>query len=114
MLSDRVKAIKPSATLAVTTRARELRAEGKDVIGLGAGEPDFDTPAHIKQAAIDALAAGDTKYTAVDGTPTLKQAVIDKFSRDNQLDYAANQVLVSCGAKHSLFNLFPGHAFKKG
>ena len=106
MLSDRLNAIKPSATLAVTTRARELRAEGKDVIGLGAGEPDFDTPEHIKQAAVDALAAGDTKYTDVAGTPAFKQAIIDKFKRDNRLDYEPGQVIVSCGAKHSLFNLF--------
>ena len=105
-LSNRVKAIKPSPTLAVTSRARELRAAGKDVIGLGAGEPDFDTPDHIKQAANEAIAAGMTKYTAVDGTPELKQAIIDAFKRNNQLDYEANQVLVSVGAKHSLYNLF--------
>lgn len=104
-LSDRVQRIKPSPTLAVTNRARELRAAGKDVIGLGAGEPDFDTPEHIKTAAIKAIQDGFTKYTAVDGTPQLKQAIINKFKRDNDLDFAADQVLVSAGGKHSFFNL---------
>ena len=86
-LSRRVQSIKPSPTLAVTTRAAELRAAGKDIIGLGAGEPDFDTPDHIKEAAIKAIHDGKTKYTAVDGTPELKQAVIDKFARDNGFNY---------------------------
>ena len=104
-LSSRVKAVKPSPTLAVTTRAAEMRAAGKDVVGLGAGEPDFDTPDHIKAAAIQAINDGFTKYTAVDGTPALKQAVIDKFKRDNGLDYAMDQVLVSCGGKQSFYNL---------
>lgn len=104
-LSDRVQAIKPSPTLAVTNRAAQLRAEGKDIIGLGAGEPDFDTPENIKQAAIRAIENGQTKYTAVDGTPALKQAIIDKFRRDNQLEYEPNQILVSCGGKQSFFNL---------
>ncbi len=104
-LSDRVQRIKPSPTLAITARAAELRAAGKDIIGLGAGEPDFDTPEHIKQAAVKAIADGFTKYTAVDGTASLKQAIIDKFSHDNQLNYTANQVLVSCGGKQSFFNL---------
>jgi len=104
-LSDRVQRIKPSPTLAITARAAELRAAGKDIIGLGAGEPDFDTPEHIKAAATKAIADGFTKYTAVDGTATLKQAIIDKLSRDNQLNYTANQVLVSCGGKQSFFNL---------
>lgn len=104
-LSDRVQRIKPSPTLAITARAAELRAAGKDIIGLGAGEPDFDTPQHIKDAATKAIADGFTKYTAVDGTPGLKKAVIDKFSRDNQLSYSPNQVLVSCGGKQSFFNL---------
>ncbi|MBE9516602.1 MAG: pyridoxal phosphate-dependent aminotransferase [Proteobacteria bacterium] len=104
-LSDRVQRIKPSPTLAVSNRARELRAAGKDVIGLGAGEPDFDTPEHIKAAAIKAIQDGFTKYTAVDGTPGLKQAIIDKFKRDNGLEYAADQILVSAGGKHSFFNL---------
>jgi len=104
-LTRRVNAIQPSPTLAVTSRARELREQGKDVIGLGAGEPDFDTPDHIKEAAIEAIRAGQTKYTAVDGTPELKHAIIDKFRRENDLEYAADQVLASSGAKHSLFNL---------
>ena len=104
-LSDRVNNIKPSPTLAVTNRAAELRAAGKNIIGLGAGEPDFDTPDHIKQAAIQALNEGFTKYTAVDGTPALKTAIINKFKNDNGLEYAANQILVSCGGKQSFFNL---------
>jgi aspartate aminotransferase len=105
-LSQRAQSIKPSPTLAVTARAAELRAEGKDIIGLGAGEPDFDTPEHIKTAAIESLKKGQTKYTAVDGTVELKNAIIDKFKRENNLEYNKNQVLVSCGAKHSLYNLF--------
>jgi aspartate aminotransferase len=104
-LSDRVQNIKPSPTLAVTNRAAELRAAGKDIIGLGAGEPDFDTPKHIKDAAIDALNKGFTKYTAVDGTPSLKKAIIEKFQRDNGLSYQADQILVSCGGKQSFFNM---------
>lgn len=104
-LSDRVQSIKPSPTLAVTNRAAELRAAGKDIIGLGAGEPDFDTPQHIKDAAISAITSGFTKYTAVDGTPALKTAIINKFKNDNGLEYAANQILVSCGGKQSFFNL---------
>jgi aspartate aminotransferase len=104
-LSQRVQSIKPSPTLAITARAAALRAEGKDIIGLGAGEPDFDTPDHIKQAAVVALEKGQTKYTAVDGTVELKNAIIKKFSRDNGLTYEANQILVSCGGKQSFFNL---------
>jgi len=104
-LSNRVQRVKPSPTLIVTARANELRAAGKDIIGLGAGEPDFDTPNHIKRAAIEAIQQGFTKYTAVDGTPELKQAIIEKFARDNQLTYAPDQVLVSCGGKQSFFNL---------
>ena len=104
-LSARVQAIKPSPTLAVTARAAKLKAEGKDIIGLGAGEPDFDTPQHIKDAAIAAINKGFTKYTAVGGTPALKTAVIAKFKRDNGLDYTAKQILVSCGGKQSFFNL---------
>ena len=104
-LAQRVQNIKPSPTLAITARAGELKAAGKDIIGLGAGEPDFDTPEHIKQAAINAINSGFTKYTPVDGTADLKQAIIDKFSRDNNLDYQANQVLVSVGGKQSFFNL---------
>ncbi|KAF0804245.1 aspartate aminotransferase [Alcanivorax xiamenensis] len=104
-LSDRVQRIKPSPTLAVTSKAAELRAQGKDIIGLGAGEPDFDTPDHIKQAAIEAIHAGKTKYTAVDGTPGLKQAIVDKFKRENGLSYEPAQVLVSSGGKQSFFNM---------
>lgn len=104
-LSDRVNNIKPSPTLAVTNRAAELRAAGKNIIGLGAGEPDFDTPEHIKAAAINALQNGFTKYTAVDGTPALKTAIIEKLKGDNNLSYAPNQILVSCGGKQSFFNL---------
>jgi len=104
-LSSRVQAIKPSPTLAVTNKAAELRAAGQDIIGLGAGEPDFDTPDHIKEAAIEAIKAGQTKYTAVDGTPALKKAIIAKYKRDNGLDYEANQILVSSGGKQSFFNL---------
>ena len=104
-LSDRVNRIKPSPTLAITNHAAELRAEGKDIIGLGAGEPDFDTPEHIKEAAIQAIHDGKTKYTAVDGTPSLKTAIINKFERDNGLSYEAKQILVSCGGKQSFFNM---------
>ena len=104
-VSDLVKKVKPSATIAVSMKAAELRRAGKDVIGLGAGEPDFDTPDHIKQAAIEAINNGQTKYTAVDGTPELKQAIIGKFKRENGLEFAVNQILVSCGAKHSISNL---------
>jgi aspartate aminotransferase len=98
-------AVKPSPTLAVTARALELKASGKDIIGLGAGEPDFDTPQHIKDAAIDAIKSGFTKYTAVGGTPGLKRAIVNKFKRDNSLEYSAKQILVSCGGKQSFFNL---------
>lgn len=104
-LSARVQAVKPSPTLAITARAKAMRAAGKDVIGLGAGEPDFDTPDHIKEAAIKAIHDGFTKYTAVDGTDGLKQAVIDKFKRDNGLEYELDQILVSCGGKQSFYNL---------
>ena len=104
-LSHRVQAVKPSPTLAVAAKSAQLKAEGKNVVGLGTGEPDFDTPDFIKQAAIDAITRGDTKYTPVDGTPALKQAIINKFKRDNQLDYAANEILVSCGGKQSFYNL---------
>ena len=89
--------------MAVTALAAELRAAGKDIIGLGAGEPDFDTPQHIKAAAIEAINKGDTKYTNVDGTPALKQAIINKFKTDNELSYAPNQILVSSGGKQTCF-----------
>lgn len=104
-LSHRVQAVKPSPTLAITARAAQMRAAGKDIVGLGAGEPDFDTPEHIKAAAVEALARGFTKYTAVDGIPSLKKAIIDKFKKDNGLDYQPKQVLVSCGGKQSSYNL---------
>lgn len=104
-LSERVKLVKPSPTLAVAAKAKELKAQGRPIVGLGTGEPDFDTPDHIKQAAIEAIKGGATKYTPVDGTPELKQAVIDKFKRDNNLDYQTNQILVSCGGKQSFYNL---------
>ncbi len=104
-LSNRVQNIKPSQTLAITARAKELRQQGLDIIGLGAGEPDFDTPEQIKEAAIQAIRDGFTKYTAVDGIPSLKQAIVDKFKRDNNLHYELNQILVSSGGKQSSFNL---------
>jgi aspartate aminotransferase len=104
-LAARVGRIKPSPTLAVTARAAELRAAGHNIIGLGAGEPDFDTPEHIKAAAITAIHNGQTKYTAVDGTPALKAAIIDKFQRENGLAFTADQILVSCGGKQSFYNL---------
>lgn len=104
-LSNRIQKVKPSSTLAVAAKAAELRAQGKDIVGLGTGEPDFDTPESIKQAAIKAIHNGATKYTAVDGTASLKAAIISKFKRDNELEYSAEQVLVSSGGKQSFFNL---------
>ncbi|MDY6991172.1 MAG: pyridoxal phosphate-dependent aminotransferase [Pseudomonadota bacterium] len=104
-ISQRVQSIKPSPTLAVTARAAEMKAAGHDIVGLGAGEPDFDTPDHIKAAAIAAIHQGYTKYTAVDGIAELKQAIIKKFARDNQLTYTPKQILVSCGGKQSFYNL---------
>ena len=103
-LSDTLARIKPSPTMAVTAKAAELRAAGQDVIGLGAGEPDFDTPDPIKQAAIAAIGRGETKYTKVDGTPELKAAIIAKFKRENGLDYAPEQITVNAGGKHTIFN----------
>lgn len=104
MLANRLANVKPSPTLAVTAKAAALRAEGKDVIGLGAGEPDFDTPDHIKAAAKKAIDEGQTKYTPVGGTPALKKAIIAKFKRDNVLEYAPNEIVASCGAKQVIFN----------
>jgi aspartate aminotransferase len=104
-VSRRVQRVKPSPTLAVTARAARLRAEGKDVIGLGAGEPDFDTPAHIAQAGIDAIKSGFTRYTNVEGIDELKDAIIAKFKRDNGLTYERPQILVSSGAKQTIYNL---------
>ena len=106
IISDSLKRIKPSPTIAVTQKARELRAAGKDVIGLGAGEPDFDTPDNIKEAAIKAIRDGDTKYTPVDGTPKLKKAIIDKLKRENHLDYSIDQITVGTGGKQVLYNTF--------
>ena len=106
IISDSLKRIKPSPTIAVTQKARELRAAGKDVIGLGAGEPDFDTPDNIKNAAIKSIKDGDTKYTAVDGTPALKKAIVEKFKRENKLDFSIDQITVGTGGKQVLYNTF--------
>ena len=106
VLSNRVMRIQPSPTFAIAARAEEMQAAGKPVINLSIGEPDFNTPEHIKEAAIRAIQEGYTKYTAVDGIKNLKQAIVDKFYRENHLSYQLNQVLVSCGAKHSFYNLF--------
>src|SRR6185295_18596088 len=103
-LADSLSRIKPSATIAVTNKARELKAAGRDVIGLGAGEPDFDTPENIKEAAIKAIRGGKTKYTAIDGIPELKAAVVEKFKRENRLTYSTDQVTVGTGGKQVLYN----------
>ncbi|MBN9044825.1 MAG: pyridoxal phosphate-dependent aminotransferase [Rhizobiales bacterium] len=105
-LADALSRVKPSATIAVSQKARELKAKGKDVIGLGAGEPDFDTPDNIKQAAIDAIKRGETKYTPVSGIPELRQAIAAKFKRENGLDYKPEQTIVGTGGKQILFNAF--------
>lgn len=105
MLSERVQGVKPSPTMSLVARATELKAAGRDIISLGAGEPDFDTPTHIKRAAQKALDDGFTRYTPVDGIPSLKQAIVAKFARENDIEYSPSQVLVSCGGKHTLFNL---------
>jgi aspartate aminotransferase len=104
-LATRVLAVKESPTLVVTARALELKRQGRDIISLGAGEPDFPTPEHIRQAGIDAINAGKTRYTAVDGTPDLKEAIVAKFKRENGLDYSTKQILVSSGGKQSFYNL---------
>ena len=104
ILSENISRIKPSATMAVTNKARELKAAGADIIGLGAGEPDFDTPENIKKAAIEAINNGETKYTAVDGTPSLKNAIIEKFKRENNIIYSADQISVGTGGKQIIFN----------
>ncbi|HAQ33694.1 MAG TPA: aspartate aminotransferase, partial [Rhodospirillaceae bacterium] len=104
IIAESLSRIKPSPTMAVTQKAAELKAAGRDVIGLGAGEPDFDTPDNIKAAAIAAIEAGDTKYTAVAGTPALKEAIATKFKRDNGLDYASDQIIVGVGGKQVLYN----------
>tara|TARA_Y100001936_G_C15998853_1_gene626708 strand:- start:142 stop:1341 length:1200 start_codon:yes stop_codon:yes gene_type:complete len=105
IISDSLKRIKPSPTISVTQKARELRDAGKDVIGLGAGEPDFDTPDNIKEAAIKAIKEGHTKYTAVDGTADLKQAIVEKFKKENNLSYTTDQITVGAGGKHVIYNL---------
>jgi aspartate aminotransferase len=105
-LSNRVKTIKPSATLTLAAKTKELQAQGKDIIDLTLGEPDFTTPSHVKTIAINAINDDFTKYTAIDGIPDLKKAIIAKFKRENNLDYSLNQIIVSSGAKHSLYNLF--------
>ena len=105
IISDSLKRIKPSPTIAVSQKARELKAAGKDVIGLGAGEPDFDTPENIKEAAIKAIKNGDTKYTAVDGTPELKEAIVNKFKRENNLKYTTDEITVGAGGKHVIYNI---------
>lgn len=106
VLAKRLSSIKPSPTIAVTTKARELRAAGKDIIGLGAGEPDFDTEDSVKSAAVDAIKTGNTKYTAVDGMPELKKAIAEKFKKENGLTYETNQITVGTGAKQVLYNAF--------
>ena len=105
-LSDAVQSIKPSPTIAVTQKARELKLQGRNIIGLGAGEPDFDTPDNIKEAAIDAINRGETKYTAVDGIPELKQAIVNKFQRENNVLYNIDQIFVAPGGKAIIFNAF--------
>lgn len=105
-LADSLSRVKPSATLAVTQKARDLTAQGRSVISLGAGEPDFDTPDNIKQAAVGAIERGETKYTPVPGIPQLREAIVAKFKRENNLDYAANQVIVGTGGKQILYNAF--------
>ena len=105
LISEKLKLIKPSPTIAVTMKAKALKAEGKDVIGLGAGEPDFDTPENIKQAAYAAIKSGKTKYTPVDGVLELKESIINKFKKENKLDYGTDQITVGCGAKHVIYNI---------
>ncbi len=105
IISDSIKRIKPSPTIAVSQKAKELKAAGKDVIGLGAGEPDFDTPENIKNAAIKAIKDGDTKYTTVDGTNALKEAIVKKFKRENNISYTVDQITVGAGGKHVIYNL---------
>ena len=104
-ISQRAASLSPSLTLAIDSKAKQLKAEGQDVVGFGAGEPDFDTPQHIKDAAAKALAEGFTKYTPSSGIPELRQAIADKFKRDNGLSYKPSQIIVSCGGKHSCYNV---------
>lgn len=104
-ISRRAAVLSPSLTLAIDSKAKQMKADGQDVVGFGAGEPDFDTPQHIKDAAVAALAGGFTKYTPSSGIPELRQAIAEKFKRDNQLEYKASQIIVSCGGKHSCYNV---------
>jgi aspartate aminotransferase len=106
MLSQRASRLKPSPTLAIAAKEKELKAQGIDIVGFGAGEPDFDTPDHIKEAAIKAINDNFTRYTPATGIDSLKDAIIDKFKRDNNLVYKRDEVLVSCGGKHGLYNLY--------
>ncbi|KHF30735.1 Aspartate aminotransferase [Anoxybacillus sp. BCO1] len=108
-LAKRVAALTPSSTLAITAKAKELKAAGHDVIGLGAGEPDFNTPQHIMEAAVKAMYDGHTKYTPSGGLATLKQEIIKKFQQDQQLDYKPSEIIVCVGAKHALYTLFSSY-----
>ncbi len=109
LLANRVKTLTPSSTLAITAKAKELKEQGIDVIGLGAGEPDFNTPQNILDAAVDSMNKGLTKYTPAGGLPVLKQAIIDKLARDNNLTYKANEIIVGVGAKHVLIHIIPSY-----
>src|SRR5579871_5056091 len=104
-ISQRAASLTPSLTLAIDSKAKQMKADGLDVVGFGVGEPDFDTPQHIKDACIKALNEGFTKYTAASGIPELRQAVADKFKRENDLSYKPSQIIISCGGKHSCFNV---------
>ncbi|MBI3991417.1 MAG: aminotransferase class I/II-fold pyridoxal phosphate-dependent enzyme, partial [Candidatus Omnitrophica bacterium] len=104
-LAERIKSVAPSATLTITSKAKKMKAEGIDVVSFGAGEPDFDTPEHIKQAAIEAIKSGFTKYTPTTGIPELKEAICEKFKKDNNISYEPSQIVISCGAKHSIYNV---------
>src|SRR5688500_3948012 len=106
LIAQRLSRIKPSPTIPVTTKAQELKAAGRDVIGLGAGEPDFDTPQNIQEAAVAAMKRGETRYTAVDGTPALKKAISEKFKRENSLEYTTSQITVGSGGKQVIYNAF--------
>lgn len=113
MLTARIKQIKPSPTLAIDTKAKAMLAQGIDIVNFGIGEPDFDTPDNIKEAAIKAIRDGFTRYTPVGGIPELKEAIVQKFKRDNNLDYKQEEIIVGCGGKHALYNLFQV-LFEKG
>src|SRR5881296_1391450 len=104
-ISDHAASLSPSLTLAIDAKAKQMKADGQDVVGFGAGEPDFDTPQHIKDAAIKALNEGFTKYTPSSGIPELREAIAQKFKRDNAVSYKASQIIVSCGGKHSCYNV---------